>query len=43
MRSIQDNEVNQMHELTKFLDLEINFVQQYLDVLKDTKAEWEDE
>jgi len=26
--------------LTAFLDLEMNFVEQYLEVLKETKSEW---
>lgn len=43
MHAIQENELVQLHELTSFLDLEINFVQQYLNVLKDVKSDWHDE
>ncbi|PFH50183.1 hypothetical protein AMATHDRAFT_61501 [Amanita thiersii Skay4041] len=41
MHAIQENEIAQHRELTAFLDLEINFVQQYLDVLKDVKSDWQ--
>jgi hypothetical protein len=40
MHSIQENEIVQLRELTSFLDLEINFVQQYLNVLTDVKSDW---
>jgi len=40
MHAIQDNEVVQARELSSFLDLEINFVEQYLNVLKDVKSNW---
>ena len=40
MHAIQDHEVVQMRELSSFLDLEINFVEQYLNVLKDVKSDW---
>lgn len=43
MHAIQENELVQLRELTSFLDLEINFVQQYLNVLKDVKSDWHDE
>jgi hypothetical protein len=43
MHAIQDNEVVQLRELSAFLDLEINFVQQYLNVLKDVKEDWHSE
>ncbi|KAG6816839.1 hypothetical protein H0H87_002488 [Tephrocybe sp. NHM501043] len=43
MHAIQDNEMEQLRELTTFVDLEINFVEQYLNVLKDAKAQWYDE
>ena len=43
MHAIQDNEVVQMRELSSFLDLEINFVEQYLNVLKDVKSNWHSE
>ena len=38
--AIQENEHNQFQELTAFLDLEMNFIQSYLDVLTDVKADW---
>lgn len=40
MYSIQENEIDQTRELTAFLDLELNFVEQYLGVLKDLKSGW---
>ncbi|TFK37555.1 hypothetical protein BDQ12DRAFT_666840 [Crucibulum laeve] len=40
MEVIQDNELNQQKELTSFLDLEVNFVQNYLEVLQGVKADW---
>ncbi|KAJ6581915.1 hypothetical protein B0H19DRAFT_1116962 [Mycena capillaripes] len=40
MHAIQENEIVQLRELTSFLTLELNFVEQYLDVLKDTRANW---
>ncbi|KAJ6615136.1 hypothetical protein B0H10DRAFT_2176865 [Mycena sp. CBHHK59/15] len=40
MHAIQESEIVQLRELTAFLTLEINFVEQYLDVLKDTRANW---
>ncbi|KAJ7585082.1 hypothetical protein C8J56DRAFT_1166265 [Mycena floridula] len=40
MHDIQENEIDQLRELTSFLDLELNFVEQYLQVLKETKSEW---
>jgi hypothetical protein len=42
MHGIQDREISHQRELTQFLDLEINFVQQYLDVLKEVRDEWPD-
>ncbi|KAF8882810.1 hypothetical protein BD779DRAFT_1663241 [Infundibulicybe gibba] len=42
MHAIQDKETTQLRELSLFLDLEINYVEQYLSVLKDTKADWHD-
>ncbi|KAF8958549.1 hypothetical protein BDZ97DRAFT_2078518 [Flammula alnicola] len=42
MHAIQENEHNQLHDLTSLLDLETNFIQSYLDVLKDVKADWQD-
>lgn len=43
MHAIQENEVVQLRELTSFLDLEINFVEQYLNVLKEVKSDWYDQ
>ncbi|KAJ3837334.1 hypothetical protein F5878DRAFT_622636 [Lentinula raphanica] len=40
MHLIQENEIDQTRELTAFLDLEMNFVEQYLEVLRDVKSEW---
>ncbi|KAJ7913976.1 hypothetical protein B0H13DRAFT_2659425 [Mycena leptocephala] len=40
MHAIQENEIVQLRELTSFLTLELNYVEQYLDVLKDTRANW---
>lgn len=42
MHAIQENETAQMRDLTSFLDLEIHFVQQYLDVLVDVRSDWPD-
>ena len=43
MYSIQENEVLQLRELTNFLDLEITFLQSYLEELQKVKAGWIDE
>ncbi|KII90187.1 hypothetical protein PLICRDRAFT_53282 [Plicaturopsis crispa FD-325 SS-3] len=43
MHAIQEKEISQLRELTEFLDVEMNYVQQYLEVLKDAKANWCDE
>ncbi|TFK85604.1 BAR-domain-containing protein [Polyporus arcularius HHB13444] len=43
MYSIQENEVIQLRELTNFLNLEITFVQSYLEELEKVKAGWIDE
>ncbi|KAF8908799.1 hypothetical protein CPB85DRAFT_767226 [Mucidula mucida] len=40
MHAIQENEIDQLRELTNFLDIEVNFVKQYLEVLQETQAEW---
>ncbi|KAJ3922203.1 hypothetical protein F5877DRAFT_75460 [Lentinula edodes] len=40
MHLIQENEIDQTREMTAFLDLELNYVEQYLEVLKDVKSEW---
>lgn len=38
--TIQENEIHQLRDLTSFLDVELNFVQQYLEVLQDVKSGW---
>lgn len=40
MEAIRDDDAFHLRELTAFLDLEMNFAQQYLEVLKDVKSEW---
>ena len=40
---IQENEIEQLRDLTAFLDTEIQFVEQYLEVLQEAKSEWIDE
>ncbi|KAJ7512973.1 hypothetical protein B0H11DRAFT_1948248 [Mycena galericulata] len=40
MHAIQENEIVQLRELTGLLTLELNFVEQYLDVLRETRASW---
>jgi hypothetical protein len=43
MHAIQENEIDQLRELSKFLEMEIRFAEQYLDVLKVVKEDWIDE
>ena len=43
MHAIQENEIDQLRELSKFLEMEIKFAEQYLDVLKVVKEDWIDE
>ena len=43
MHAIQENEIDQLRELSKFLEMEIRFSEQYLDVLRDVKEDWIDE
>ena len=43
MFAIQENELEQLRALTTFLDDEIHFVEQYLEVLKEAKTTWIDE
>ncbi|KAJ3574032.1 hypothetical protein NP233_g2039 [Leucocoprinus birnbaumii] len=43
MEMIRSDDALHLRELTAFLDLEINFAQQYLEVLKDVKADWSSE
>ncbi|KAF7370320.1 BAR-domain-containing protein [Mycena sanguinolenta] len=40
MHAIQENEIVQLRELTNFLTLELNYVEQYAEVLKETRANW---
>ncbi|KAF7316533.1 BAR domain-containing protein [Mycena indigotica] len=40
MHAIQENETGQLRELGAFLTLQINFVEQYLETLKETKDNW---
>ena len=41
--AIQHNEIQQLRDLRSFLDVEMNFVQQYLEVLQDVKSNWGEE
>ncbi|KAF8514414.1 hypothetical protein BU17DRAFT_68354 [Hysterangium stoloniferum] len=43
VRLIQENEIEQLRDLTDLLANEIQYVSRYLDVLKDTQDEWLDE
>lgn len=43
MQAIQENEIQQLRELTSFLDLQLNFAKQHYEVLQDVKANWCDE
>jgi len=43
MQVIQENEIQQLRELTLFFDLELHFAKQYYEVLQDVKANWCDE
>lgn len=43
MHAIQENEIDQLRELTKFLEMETRFAEQYLDVLGGVKEDWIDE
>ncbi|CCM01681.1 uncharacterized protein FIBRA_03745 [Fibroporia radiculosa] len=43
MHAIQENEVAQLHDLTALVDLELNFVEQYLQVLREVKSTWVEE
>ena len=42
MLAIQEEELDQLKELTSFLDMETRFVEQYLAVLKEAKSDWLD-
>ena len=43
MHAIQENEIDQLRELSRFLEMEIRFAEQYLDVLRGVKEDWIDE
>lgn len=43
MHAIQENEIDQLRELSKFLEMEIRLAEQYLDVLTGVKEDWIDE
>jgi hypothetical protein len=43
MYAIQENELEQLHDLGAFLDVELNFFAQALELLQDVKAGWTDE
>lgn len=43
MYAIQENELDQLRDLTSFLDMELHYVEQYLEVLRETRAGWIDE
>ncbi|KAG6868477.1 hypothetical protein C0993_002242 [Termitomyces sp. T159_Od127] len=40
MHAIQNKEMDQLRELSNFLDQEIHFVENYLNVLNEVKGEW---
>ncbi|KAF9791290.1 hypothetical protein BJ322DRAFT_439596 [Thelephora terrestris] len=43
MHAIQENEIDQLRELSRFLEMEIRFAEQYLDVLRGVKEDWIDD
>lgn len=43
MHGIQENEISQLRDLGGFLDMEIRFAENYLEVMKDVKADWVDQ
>ncbi|GBE87306.1 hypothetical protein SCP_1005540 [Sparassis crispa] len=43
MHAIQDNEVSLLRELSGLLDVEINYAEQCVEVLRDVKSGWVDE
>ena len=43
MHAIQENEIDQLRELSKFLEMETRFAEQYLEVLSGVKEDWIDE
>jgi hypothetical protein len=38
--AIQQNEIDQIYELGLFLDIELNFAEQYAQILRDVKDNW---
>ncbi|KAI3608785.1 bar domain-containing protein [Moniliophthora roreri] len=40
MHLIQECEIDQMRELTGFLDVELDFVEKYVEVLREVKKDW---
>lgn len=40
MHAIQESEIDQQRELSNMLDIELNFVRQYLEVLEETRSDW---
>lgn len=43
MTVIQENEINQLRSLTDLLHLEMNYIEQYMHVLREVKDGWVDE
>lgn len=43
MNGIQENEIAQLRDLGVFLDMEIRFAENYLEIMKDVKADWVDQ
>ncbi|EKM52757.1 uncharacterized protein PHACADRAFT_176772 [Phanerochaete carnosa HHB-10118-sp] len=43
MCAIQEAEIDQLRDLTSFLDTELHFVEQYLEVLREVKVGWVDD
>lgn len=39
----QDNEIQQLRDLTDLLDLELSFVSQYHEILAEVRKDWVDE
>lgn len=42
MHAIQENEFNQLTELTSLIEIELNFAQSYLNVMKEVKADFQE-
>src|SRR5262249_12726361 len=40
MISIQENEVQQWHDLTALLDVQVKFAKDYLTIMEDLKSQW---